>query len=70
MKLIGDGCIIFGIFLTAIGLSGLAGYTGITFYIGERLVTPQEGGQITSIVGISLLLVGIVITHIRRKTVE
>jgi len=70
VKLIGDGCIIFGIILTAFGVYGLAGGTGITFYIGERLVTPQEGGQITLIVGIILLLVGIVITYIRRKKME
>ena len=70
VKLIGDGCIIFGIIFTAIGLVGLVGGYGITYYIGERLVTPQEGGQHTLMVSIPLLLVGIVITHIRRKTME
>ena len=71
VKLIGHGCIIFGIILTVLGLLGLAGSPyAPTFYIGGRLVTPQEGGQITSIVGITLLIVGIVITYIRRKTME
>ena len=70
VKLIGDGCIIFGIILTAFGVYGLAGGTGITFYMNERLVTPQEGGQITLIAGIILLLAGIVITYIRRKKME
>lgn len=68
VRLIGNGCIIFGIILTAFGVYGLAGGTGITFDIGGRVVTPQEGGQITLIVGIIVLLVGIVITYIRRKT--
>ena len=67
VRLIGDGCIIFGIILSVIGLFGLAG-SDITFYIGGRLVTPQEGGQITLTVGIALFLVGIVITYIRRRT--
>ena len=69
VRLIGDGCIIFGIVLAVIGLFGLA-CSDITFYIGGRLVTPQEGGQITSIVGITLLIVGIVITYIRRKIMD
>ena len=69
VKLIGDGCIIFGIILTAFGLYGLAGGTGITFDIGGRLVTPQEGGLITLFAGIILLLAGIVITYIHSKKI-
>ena len=70
VKLIGNGCIIFGIILTMLGVIGLAlpAYSP-NFYIGGRLVTPQEGGQITSIAGITLLLVGIVITYIRRSKI-
>ncbi len=68
VKLIGDGCIIFSIPLTVIGAFGLAGGPyAPTFIMGGRQVTPQEGGRITLIVGIILLLVGIVITYIRRK---
>jgi len=69
VKFIGNGCIILGIILTTLGVSGLAweGRYAPTFYIGGRLVTPQEGGQITLIAGIILLLAGIVITYIRRK---
>jgi hypothetical protein len=67
VKLIGDGCIIFGIILTAFGVYGLAGGTGITFFVGGEVATPQEGGQSTFIVGIILLVIGIVITYIRSK---
>jgi uncharacterized membrane protein len=71
VKLIGNGCIILGIILTALGVSGLAfeGLYAPTFYIGGRLVTAQEGGQITSTVGIILLLAGIVITYIHSKKI-
>jgi hypothetical protein len=69
VKLMGDGCIIFSIPLIVIGAFGLAG-SDITFIMGGRQVTPQEGGRITLIVGIILLLVGIVITYIRRKKME
>jgi len=69
VKFIGNGCIILGIILTTLGVSGLAweGRYAPTFYIGGRLVTPQEGGQITLIAGIILLLAGIVITYILRS---
>ena len=66
VKFIGDGCIILSIPLILIGAFGLAG-SDITFFMGGRQVTPKEGGQITLIVGIIVLLVGIVITYIRRK---
>lgn len=70
VKLIGDGCIIFGIILAAFGVYGLAGGTGIQFYLSGELVTPQEGGQITLIIGVILLIAGIVITYIRRKKMK
>lgn len=70
VKLVGIGGIIFGIVFTAVGVYGLAGGTGITFTINERLVTAQEGGQIFSIVGIILLFVGIVFTYIGFKKME
>ena len=69
VKLVGDGCIIFSIPLTVIGVYGLAGHTGITFYMSGRQVTPQEGGQITSTLGIILLLFGIYI-FLRAKLGE
>jgi energy-converting hydrogenase Eha subunit G len=67
VKFIGEGCIIFGLIFTGFGIYGLAGGTGIRFHIGGELATPQEGGQVTSILGISLLIIGIVITYIHRK---
>ena len=70
VRLLGDGCIIFGIILTMLGVIGLAFTTySPNFYIGGRPVTPQEGGQMTSIAGIILLVVGIVITYIRRSKI-
>ena len=70
VKVIGDGCIIFSIPLLVIGVFGLSGSPyAPTFIMGGRQVTPQEGGQITSIAGITLLLVGIVITYIRKKNI-
>ena len=71
VKLIGTGCMIVGIVLTALGVSGLAweGRYAPTFHIGGEVVSPQEGGQMTLTVGIIFLLVGIVITYIRKKII-
>ena len=71
VKFIGSGCIILGIVLTALGVSGLAfeGRYAPTFHIGGELVSAQEGGQMTLTVGIIFLLVGIVITYIRKKKI-
>ena len=66
VKVVGDLCIVFGLILIGFGVYGLAGGTGITFIISEKVVTPQEGGQATLIVGIILLLVWAVIACIRR----
>jgi hypothetical protein len=57
----------FGIVLIAAGAYGLAGRTGITFTINERVVSAQEGSQIFSIVGIILLFGGIVTVYIGFK---
>ena len=70
VKFIGNGCIIFGIILSAFGLYGLAGGTGIQFYLSGELATPQEGGKITLIAGLILLIAGIVITYIHRKKMK
>ena len=71
LRLIGHGCIIFGLIFTALGLFGLAGSPyAPTFHIGGEVVSPQEGGQRTSIVGIILLLVGIVITIIHHQKMK
>ena len=69
VKFIGNGCIILGIVLTSLGVSGLAfeGRYAPTFHIGGEVVSPQEGGQMTLSVGIPLLIVGIVITYIGKK---
>jgi ABC-type multidrug transport system fused ATPase/permease subunit len=69
VKVIGDGCMIFSIPLIMIGVAGLAGGYGIMFHIGGEVASPQEGGQMTLIVGIILLLAGIVITTIRKMKI-
>ena len=56
--------IVGGVIFIAVGVYGLAGGTGITFTINDRMVTAQEGGQIFSIVGVVLLLVGIALAYI------
>jgi len=53
-----------GVIFIAVGVYGLAGGTGITFTINDRMVTAQEGGQIFSIIGVVLLFVGIALTYI------
>ena len=67
MNLIGTGCIVFGAMLTSFGLYGLAGGTGIQYYIDDKQVTPQEGGQLPFIVGLILLGAGLIITSFYRK---
>jgi hypothetical protein len=70
MKLTGIVAIPIGIVFFAVGVYGLAGGTGVTFTINDRLVTAQEGGQIFSIVGIVVLLLGIGLTYIAFKKME
>ena len=64
LELVGILMIIGGVIFIAVGVYGLAGGTGITFTINDRMVTAQEGGQIFSVVGVVLLLVGIALTYI------
>jgi len=64
LELVGILMMIGGVIFIAVGVYGLAGGTGITFTINDRMVTAQEGGQIFSIVGVVLLLVGIAFTYI------
>lgn len=66
MKL-GIAAIPFGIIFIAAGAYGLAGGTGITFTINQRVVSVQKGSQIFSIVGIILLLGGIATVYIGFK---
>jgi hypothetical protein len=56
-----------GVVLTALGMYGLVGGTGITFVINERVISAQEGGPIFSIVGIMLLIGGIATIYVGFK---
>ena len=66
MKLAGIATIPIGIVFTLAGAYGLAGGTGITFEINERVVSPQEGGMIFSISGMIVLLVGVSMIYLAR----
>lgn len=70
VKLAGVLLVLFGILFLAIGVYGLAGGTGVTFTINERLVTAQEGGQTFSIIGIIMLLIGIVLSYFGFKKMK
>jgi len=67
MKLVGIVAILVGIVFTLAGAYGLAGGTGITFTINERVVSAQEGGLVFSIVGVIVLLGGIAMSYIGFK---
>ena len=67
---LGVSCLIIGIALIGLGIYGLAGGTGITFTINERVVTAQEGGQIFSIIGTAISLIGIALSYIGFKRVK
>lgn len=70
VKLAGVLLVLFGILFLAIGVYGLAGGTGVTFTINERLATAQEGGQTFSIVGIVMLFIGIVLSYFGFKKMK
>jgi hypothetical protein len=66
-KIAGILATIFGITFLVVGLYGLSGGTGATFEINGSLVTPQEGGQIFTIIGTIVLLIGIILTFFAFK---
>ena len=68
-KVIGIIMLLVGIGLLAMGIYGLAGGTGVTFTINDRVVSAEEGGQIFAIAGIVALLIGAVLSYVGfRKT--
>jgi hypothetical protein len=69
-KVVGIMLVLVGIILFAVGIYGLAGGTGVTFTINDRLVSAQEGGQIFSIIGIVMLLVGAVLSYFGFKRMQ
>jgi hypothetical protein len=66
-EVIGIMLVIIGIILFAVGIYGLAGGTGITFTINDRVTSAQEGGQIFAIAGIVVLLIGAVLSYVGFK---
>jgi hypothetical protein len=67
VEVIGIIMIIVGIILFAVGVYGLAGGTGVTFTINDRVVSAQEGGQIFAIAGIVVLLIGAALGYVGFK---
>lgn len=67
MKTVGIVALLLGTVLSVAGAYGLAGGTVITFIIGERAVSAQEGGILFSVVGIIVLLGGIAMFYIGFK---
>jgi hypothetical protein len=69
-EVIGIIMVIVGIILFAVGIYGLAGGTGVTFTINDRVVSAQEGGQIFAIAGIVVLLIGAVLSYVGFKRMQ
>lgn len=70
VKLAAIGLIVIGVIILAVGLYGLAGGSGVTFTINDRLVSAQEGGQIFSIIGIVMLLAGVLLGYFGFKRMQ
>ena len=69
-EVIGIILLIVGIIAFAFGVYGLAGGTGVTFTINDRVVSAQEGGQIFAIIGIVALLIGAVLSYVGFKRMQ
>lgn len=69
-EVIGIILVIVGFILFAVGIYGLAGGTGVTFTVNDRLVSAQEGGQIFAIAGIVALLIGVVLSYVGFKRMK
>ena len=70
VKVVGILLIVIGIVAFALGLYGLSGGAGVNFYINEKLVTPQEFGNIITPVGLVILLIGIGLSYYGFKKME
>ena len=64
MKVVGVATILLGMVFVTAGANGLAGGTELMFLIGGIVGSPGEAGQILSVIGMIVLLLGIGITHI------
>lgn len=69
-EVIGIIILIVGIIAFGFGVYGLAGGTGVTFTINDRVVGAQEGGQIFAIIGIVALLIGAILTYVGFKRMQ
>jgi hypothetical protein len=66
-KIMGIILSIMGIIFLGVGIYGLAGGTGASFEINGRLVSPQEGGQAFTVIGVIFLTVGLVLDYFGFK---
>jgi hypothetical protein len=54
---------IIGIAFLGVGVYGLTGGTGVSFEINGSMVSAQEGGQVFTVAGAIVLLIGLGLTY-------
>ena len=67
MKVVGVAAILLGMVFVIAGANGLAGGTELMFLIGGIVESPEAAGQILSVIGVIVLLLGVGVTHISFK---
>jgi hypothetical protein len=67
MKVVGVAAILLGMIFVIAGANGLAGGTELMFLIGGIVDSPEAAGQILSVIGMIVLLLGVGVTHISFK---
>ena len=69
-KAFGIIILLVGIGLLVLGIYGLAGGTGVTFTLNDRVVSAEEGGQMLAIVGTVALLIGAAPSYVGFKRTQ
>ena len=59
---------IFGVIFAIVGAYAIAGGSGVTFTINDRIVSAEEGGPIFLVIGLVLLFVGFALRYVYHKT--
>jgi hypothetical protein len=58
---------IFGVIFAIVGAYAIAGGSGVTFTINDRIVSAEEGGPIFLVIGLVLLFVGFALRYVYHK---